>query len=106
MVKSRSKRSWAEIVSLISAYEAGKETQAAFCARHQIGISTFNSWLKKHRQGKLASAEGGFARLEVLPPRPVCDLFMEIETPAGFRLRFYQVLSAGEIGALLEGLSR
>ncbi len=52
MTKQRTARQWA---SLIRTYESSGLTQAAFCRRHHIALSTLSYHLRKHRAGQHAA---------------------------------------------------
>lgn len=95
MAKQRNARQWA---TLLRRYQRSGLTQAAFCSRHGIALSTLGYQLRKHRAGTAGAAEPAEAAepadgpgsapglIELKLPSPV------MAPPAAVRI---EVLTAG-----------
>jgi hypothetical protein len=96
---TRAHRTSEEMFPLIEAYLSGHLTQKDFCLEHELPISVFCYWLRKHRS---ASSEPG-SFLEITPEatshseRPL----LEVCYPHGVRLRIFAPLRPADLDRLL-----
>lgn len=96
-MQSRPHRKSDEMYPLIEAYRAGQERQKAFCARHEIPVSVFQYWLRRHRD---EHSEGGF--IQVVPePAPAEKAHVEVLYPSGTRVRLFSPVTPAYVRSLV-----
>ena len=79
--KARSRSEWERI---LGAYEASGLSQAGYCRREGLSLSSFRNW-RNRLGGGPCSAPGGF--IEVLGPAPESGWEFELELGSGAVLR-------------------
>ena len=95
--------------SLLENYSKSGLSKKAFCKSQGIRRSTFYRWLEKSPQLLDLPESEGFESLEitsspVLNPDP--KTYLEIETPSGYRLRWFQPCSGKEVGQIISALNQ
>jgi len=93
-----------QIHQLIAQYRQSGLTQREFAARHGIGHSTFTSWLRKFRRGKLAEPASQ-PWLEVTPPvspSPGPPIEYVLEYSGGRAIRLGPGFDPEEVAQLIE----
>jgi len=76
-------------------------SQIAYCQEQGISFSKFNYWVRKARPS--AEPTGGFVSIKVEqhPIQRSAQPLMELISPGGSRLNFYEVVDPGFIKRLL-----
>jgi len=55
--KRRARRTEAEIIQLVAAYEGGNQTRAEFCAAHGLAVPTLDSYRRRYRPAETGLVE-------------------------------------------------
>ena len=91
------RRTVEEMFTLIKSWESSQESQAHFCNRHDVTLSTFSYWRTKYRKEKRAMpASGSFIGLQPQLPEG-----LEILYPNGVRIRLTPDSPLAEVQALI-----
>ena len=87
--KQAVRKSRANWVELMTAYEAGDLSQRAFCERHGVAYSTFGYWRKRLRVPVVAleSASERLLELSPLSLSAAGEWRMELDLGSGMMLR-------------------
>src|SRR5262245_61204799 len=89
-----------EMTALVRRWPSGRETQAAFAARHGISRTKLRYWLRRARSSNAPSRSTGFAPVQVIPsPRP--DGHIEVVLATGDRVLVPDGVSAGGLAIVL-----
>jgi hypothetical protein len=83
---------------LVETYLQSGQKQKVFCESHALPEAVLNYWLSKYRRGHASSAK---AFVEIAPPSPIGNAFLEIAYPDGLRLRFFTPVSPAYLAQLL-----
>ena len=83
-VKRKSRAQWVE---LMAAYEAGDLSQREFCEQHDIAYSTFGYWRKRLRSPVVPSEAEPLLELSPLALNDARDWRVELELSSGLVLR-------------------
>jgi transposase-like protein len=94
---------------MITGWKRSGLSQAAFCRREAISLSTLNYWIRKTRQSKRKArkhekphfVEVKDTRLPSFAQHPV----MELATPSGYRLSLPSGFSADDLHRALSALN-
>lgn len=82
---NRSAAQWTEI---IAQYQAGQETERAFCERQGFKLGTFRKWryqlTKANRPARRARSKPGFVQVSAQAPLP--NAYLTIHSTGGVRI--------------------
>lgn len=83
------RKSRAEWVELMAAYEAGNQSQRDFCKQHEVAYSTFGYWRKRLRQAVLPVMPAAEPLVELSPfaLEDTRDWRVELDLGCGVMLR-------------------
>jgi len=96
---SRSRRSEAEIRSILKEHESSNVSVKEICETYEIHEATFYNWRKKY--GPKAEKAGGFIEMELGGSAAESSLFAEIELPGKGVIRLFQKVEPSYVKALL-----
>ena len=98
---SRSAAEWAEIVR---EYRQSGETEADFCARKDVTVSSLRKWRYRKPNGtpKATAVEPGFVRIQAEPITAADGLV--IDAGDGIRIECPSGMSASGVAALVRAL--
>jgi hypothetical protein len=87
---------------LLARYHRSALTQAAFAARHGIGLSTLGKWLREEPAADACPSPVRFQ--EVVLPGSAPRWAVELVSPQGWIVRLHATSDAGVLPQLLAGL--
>lgn len=87
--ETAARKSRAQWIELMAAYEAGALPQREFCEQHEVAYSTFGYWRKQLRQSVLPVVPAAEPLVELSPFRlnDTMDWRVELDLGGGVTLR-------------------